>query len=423
MDTLYFLVSASALSFALSLRKRFAIIRESFTLPSRAHVTSLFVYPVKGCRAVSVSSCEITCTGLAFDRHWMIVSLDDEAPHLGRFVSQRECSRLAVIDATVFINGKENGEKCTSCFTTASSEDRVILRLSAPSMNPLDVPLIRESTRRVSIWKSTLTAFDQGDDVSEWLRDALSEFSSDSIPFDSSRLRLVYTDGMSRKSTKESTESISSRPSRLLSSSFLPFGSLWIGTYLIQAHDSVSFADGYPVLLTSAASLRDLNHRIVTRAVSLKNEERNVRDPFIGIEHPMNRFRSNIVCDGRDLVPWEEDSWLTFAVRRQHTPLSSDSSDTMCPLIMRGLKRCARCMVTTTDQNTGFRGTGDCEAREPLASLSTFRKSFDVNGGIMFGINVLFEWQEIKERKFRSERVISVGDNIVVIKRGKMPLE
>jgi uncharacterized protein len=191
-------------------------------------------------------------------------------------------------------------------------------------MNPLDVPLITESTRRVSIWKSTLTAFDQGDDVSEWLRDALSEYSSDSIPFDSSRLRLVYTDGMSRKSTKESTESISSRPSRLLSSSFLPFGSLWIGTYLIQAHDSVSFADGYPVLLTSAASLGDLNKRIVNRAVSLKNEERNMRDPFIGFEHPMNRFRPNIVCDGRDLIPWEEDSWLMFAVR-QRTPLSSDS--------------------------------------------------------------------------------------------------
>ena len=306
MDTLYFLVSASALSFALSLRKRFAIIRETLTFPSRAQITSLSVYPVKGCRAISVSSCEVTCTGLSFDRHWMIVSLDEEAPHSGRFVSQRECSRLAVIEATVFINGKENGEKGTSCFTAASSGDSVILRLSAPSMNPLDVPLITVSTRRVSIWKSTLTAFDQGDDVSEWLSEALSGNSSDSIPFDNTRLRLVYTDGMN--STKES---ISARP---LSSSFLPFGSSWIGTYLIQAHHSVSFADGYPVLLASEASLRDLNRRIVTLAASLNNEERNARDPFIGYAHPMNRFRPNIVCDGRDLVPWEEDSWLIFAV-------------------------------------------------------------------------------------------------------------
>ena len=421
MDTLYFFVSASALSFALSLRKRFAIIRESFTFPSRAQITSLSVYPVKGCRAISVSSCEVTYTGLSFDRHWMIVSLDEEAPHSGRFVSQRECSRLAVIEATVFINGKENGEKGTSCFTAASSGDSVILRLSAPSMNPLDVPLITVSTRRVSIWKSSLTAFDQGDDVSEWLREALSDYSSESIPFDNTRLRLVYTDGMSRNSTKKviSTESISTR---LLSSSFLPFGSSWIGTYLIQAHDSVSFADGYPVLLASEASLRDLNKRIVTRAVSLKNEERNMRDPFIGYEHPMNRFRPNIVCDGSDLIQWEEDSWLIFAVR-QCMPLSSDSFDTMCPLIMRGLKRCARCMVTTTDQQTGLRGTGDCETREPLATLSTFRKSIDLNGGIMFGINILFEWKTIKEWKLRSERVVSVGDDIVVIKKGRMPPE
>jgi uncharacterized protein YcbX len=172
--------------------------------------------------------------------------------------------------------GKENGEKGTSCFTTALSDDKVVLRLSAPSMNPLDVPLTTVSTRKVSIWKSTLTGFDQGDAVSEWLSEALSGSLSESIPFDSSRLRLVYTDGMN--STNESTGSISTR---LLSSSFLPFGSSWIGTYLIQAHQSVSFVDGYPVLLASEASLRDLNHRIVTRAAALKNEERNVRDPFI----------------------------------------------------------------------------------------------------------------------------------------------
>ena len=414
--SLYFLVSASALSFALSLRKRFLILREACTYPTRAQVTSLFVYPIKGCRSVPISSCEVACTGLAFDRHWMIVSLDEEAPHSGRFVSQRECSRLALIEPSVFINGKENGEKGISCFATALPNDRVVLRLSAPSMNPLDVPLITESIRKVSIWKSTLTAFDQGDDVSEWLSEALSGNSSDSIPFDNTRLRLVYTDDMSRNSTKESIST------RLLSSSFLPFGSLWIGTYLIQAHHSVSFADGYPVLLASEASLRDLNKRIVTRAVSLKSEERNERDPFIGFEHPMNRFRPNIVCDGSDLVPWEEDSWLIFAVR-QRTPLLSDLSDTTRPLIMRGLKRCARCMVTTTDQQTGSRGTGDCETREPLATLSTFRKSFDVNGGIMFGTNVLFEWQEIRNRKLRSDRVVSVGDDIVVIKRGIMPPE
>jgi hypothetical protein len=109
----------------------------------------------------------------------MIISLDDTASGLGRFVSQREYPKLAVIEAAVFINGKENGERGSSCFINASSGDAVVLRLSAPSMKFIDVPLIKDSTRRVSIWKSTLSAFDQGDMVANWLKEALSEVSSD----------------------------------------------------------------------------------------------------------------------------------------------------------------------------------------------------------------------------------------------------
>jgi len=265
-----------------------------------------------------------------------------------------------------------------------------------------------ESTRRVSIWKSTLSAYDQGDNVADWLKDSLVGLSSDFIPFDSSNLRLVYTDG----------KSSSSELNRPLSSSYLPFGNSWIGHYLISSHNSVSFADGYPVLLASEGSLRNLNHRIVTRASTLTAEDRNERDPFIGLELPMTRFRPNIVVDGVNLAAWEEDSWVMFAVRQ-----TNRQDYVPQPLIMRGLKRCARCMVTTTDQMTGLRGTGDCEAREPLATLSTFRRSDDVNGGIMFGTNVLFEWREIGNRKEKNERVVSVGDEIVVIEKGRMPPE
>jgi uncharacterized protein YcbX len=132
----------------------------------------------------------------------------------------------------------------------------------------------------------------------------------------------------------------------------------------------------------------------------------------------MTRFRPNIVVDGENLVAWEEDSWEIFAVRRR-----TNGDNISLPLFVRSLKRCARCMVTTTDQQTGFRGTGDCEAREPLATLSTFRKSVSDGGGIMFGTNVLFEWREVGIRKERYERVVSVGDEVVVIERGSIPPE
>jgi len=40
-----------------------------------------------------------------------------------------------------------------------------LLRLSVPSMQTIDVPLIKDSTLSVSVWKSNLSAFDQGDTV------------------------------------------------------------------------------------------------------------------------------------------------------------------------------------------------------------------------------------------------------------------
>jgi hypothetical protein len=46
-----------------------------------------------------------------------------------------------------------------------------------------------------------------------------------------------------------------------------------------------------------------------------------------------------------------------------------------------------------------------------------------VNGGIMFGTNVLFEWREIEKRRDIRDRFVSVGDEIVVIERGRMPPE
>lgn len=103
----------------------------------------------------------------------------------------------------------------------------------------------------------------------------------------------------------------------------------------------MSFADAFPILLANTASLDDLNRRMETPV-------------------PMNRFRANIIVSGAP--PWAEDSFKQVQVG-QHQ--------------FRAVKMCGRCLVTTTDQETGVRGT------EPLATMATFRK-FDqtVNFGM-----------------------------------------
>lgn len=105
-----------------------------------------------------------------------------------------------------------------------------------------------------------------------------------------------------------------------------------------------SFADGFPFLLVGEASLADLNGRLAAPV-------------------PMNRFRPNLVVSGS--APFAEDGW-------RHITIGG--------VPMQVVKPCARCVVTTTDQETLERG------HEPLRTLATFRRQ---ENKVMFGQNVV----------------------------------
>ncbi len=107
----------------------------------------------------------------------------------------------------------------------------------------------------------------------------------------------------------------------------------------------VGFADAYPFLIIGQASLDDLNSRLA--------------QPL-----PMNRFRPNFVFTGG--APFEEDSWGALEIGNWK---------------FQGVKPCARCIIPTTDQETGER------AAEPLKTLATFRKQ---GNKILFGENLVW---------------------------------
>ncbi|MBK6997142.1 MAG: MOSC domain-containing protein [Lewinellaceae bacterium] len=130
------------------------------------------------------------------------------------------------------------------------------------------------------------------------------------------------------------------------------------GRYAPPGHH-VSFADGFPYLIIGQASLDDLNTRLAQAL-------------------PMNRFRPNFVFTGGQ--PFEEDTWEQFSINLQP---------------FQGVKPCARCTITTTDQDTAAR------AAEPLKTLATFRK---FGNRILFGQNVVWLGME--------ESLVRVGDLI-----------
>lgn len=127
----------------------------------------------------------------------------------------------------------------------------------------------------------------------------------------------------------------------------------------------VGFADGYPILLANESSLDELNIRLQLRSKS----------PV-----PMTRFRPNIVVTGAPA--FAEDHWSSFAING---------------IDFEGVKLCARCVVTTVDQETG----ASPDVKEPTATLATFRNH---ERGVLFGQNVVQ----------RGQGVIAVGDAVQI---------
>ncbi len=104
----------------------------------------------------------------------------------------------------------------------------------------------------------------------------------------------------------------------------------------------VAFADAYPFLILSEASVAELNRRL----------ERPV---------PMNRFRPTLVVSG--VEPHAEDTWAALRIGSEAFVID---------------RSCDSCVVTTIDQATAARSS-----TEPLRTLASYRRAPD--GRVLFG--------------------------------------
>lgn len=266
-------------------------------------VSALYTYPIKSCGALAHTQLTLDERGPVWDRRWMVVDSD------GVFITQRELPALARIQPAF------EGD---------------CLRLSAPKMPDAAVPLQQRDipARSVQVWNDVCEAVDEGDDVAAWLSDYLSE-----------AVRLVrMADGFVRPAN----------------------------TTYAPPNTAVSFADGFPLLLVSDASLDDLNQHLQSRG----------KMPV-----PMSRFRPNVVISGCEA--FAEDGWRTITVGG---------------VMMDVVKPCARCVETTVDQATGTIP----DPAEPLATLNSYRKQ---------GSKVLFAQNAVH----RAPGMLRVGDTVTVM--------
>jgi uncharacterized protein YcbX len=264
---------------------------------------SLSLFPVKSCGAVELVEAQVEARGLKYDRRWLVT---DES---GRFLTQREVPQLATIRPHI-------------------GQDTLELRCGDAR---LDVPLeLHEGhTMRVQIWRDEVEAVRVGELADEWLRDVLGIDA-----------RLVWMPGEAKRE---------------------------VDARFAHKGEITSFADGFPFLVLTSASVDDLNERIAQNG-----------GETIGAE----RFRSNFLIAGA--TPYDEDSWARFRIGQ-------------CEFEV--VKPCSRCVIPTLDQATGERSAG-----EPLRTLATYRRT---NGKIYLAQNAL-------PRKMGRVRV---GDEVEVLTR------
>lgn len=133
----------------------------------------------------------------------------------------------------------------------------------------------------------------------------------------------------------------------------------------------VGFADGFQILVTTTASLSDLN-------LSMQK----AGEAPVG----MDRFRPNLIIETAE--PWDEDFWQTIQIGG---------------VVFDLVKPCSRCVMTTLDQITGARTGGN-----PLKGLLDKRLSTDprVTGP-------LFGWNAVP----RGEGRLEIGAPVRVLER------
>ncbi len=248
-------------------------------------LASIHIYPMKAARAVDLDESVVEPWGLAGDRRWLLVDED------GRFVSQREEPSLARVVVTY-------GPGTTSV-SVAGCPGR---QIAAPARGA--------QLLKVTVWGSTVLAAAAGPEGDAWFSAYLGR-----------RVRLVYLDDPTRRPVDPE------------------YG---------RDGDVVSFADGYPLLLTSTGSLDELGRWLTEDG---------------GQPVPMTRFRPSVVVTGAP--PWAEDRWRRIRIGAVE---------------FRIVKPCGRCVVTTTDQITGERGP------QPLKMLGRRRR---FGQQLVFGQNMI----------------------------------
>lgn len=243
----------------------------------------IYIYPIKSLGGIRRTNETALQRGFKFDRRWMLV---DE---MGNFITQRVEHKLALLKTEI-------------------SPDKIFIynKINPDQRTEIAINQISDTTLKISIWDDTATVNHLNKKLDLWFSNYLGK-----------PCKLVYM-------PENGLRAVDKR--------------------FALNNEQLSFADAFPYMLISQASLDDLNSRL-TESVG------------------MDRFRPNLVISGTKA--YEEDLWSEIKIGNVYFKVA---------------KPCSRCILTTVDQETGIKG------KEPLYTLAKYRT---INNKVMFGQNLI----------------------------------
>jgi uncharacterized protein YcbX len=253
------------------------------------HVSKLFIYPIKSCAPVAVDSLSFDRYGPQGDRRFMLVD------HEGKFLTQRALPKMAHITPELVYS---DGGGLQQLNVSASGYPELII--------PLEDQQQSEKLFPVSVWKDTLPAQDCGEEAAAWFSSFLNQ---------DCRLVILPAD------SQRQVDLTRAEPGRY-----------------------VGFADGYPLLVVSQASLDFLSDKV-------------------GRQIHVERFRPNIVIEGSEA--FAEQEWRSLLLEQGQLDL---------------VKRCERCVIPTRNMET---------LEREADVLDILKQYYRIDGRIIFGQNAI----------------------------------
>ncbi|KAL8680141.1 MAG: hypothetical protein Q9186_003665 [Xanthomendoza sp. 1 TL-2023] len=339
-------------------------------------VKSLYIHPIKSCRAVRVEEAEVLSTGLKYDRQFTFAELHESGGNAGsaspglpgwKFVTQRKYNKLANILVQIWVPDPNSPEHTPD---QAAVQSAGVLLVHYPDQKDgadkqaskkFEIPYNPTATQvlamgytmeKLTIWKdrpdALLIASTNHTDPPEWIKD-IQTYLGCSKPLGLFRVAAGHDRQVFRNAPRKEQ---------------------------LGYQSVIGFVDAYPLHILGLSSVADLDRRLASVVPGISGST-------------ALRFRANIYFNGPEA--FAEDSWKRIRIGQSSYYVSC---------------RTTRCELPNTDQRTG-----KTHQSQPSKLMRSYR---NVDPGAGPG-KACMGMQMVPAAEYG---VIKVGDTIEVLETG-----